>query len=596
MNKRLGARSIARTAAIYLATLAATTALTGVFAAPAVADPEPSTPSSTAPTTSEAPSSSTAPEPSVPPAESLPPAKPNPPAVPVAQRGQAEVSLIFEKPSFQTDEDVRFTFKVKNIGSARVVGLQVAHHITGPTDLNIPPGPAPKWPGWGQLGSRPGVTLEPGATFEVKVAGQIRDIEKDTAVVRGFVHDETGFGIGEFDSNVPITKVAGRAEGIVFGDKNGNGRPDDGEQLAGAAITLQYANGPTKYTATSDANGRIHFGSIPAARYYLGGDVIKGWLFPWEVIQIRPDGKELLIRGAPPLNGALKASVAFSRYDYKKGQLARLTVTLSNSGSIPLTGIVAECNRIGDPHSVGGGAGWGPLSYFANGVTIAPGQTRTFAVSDPVPDAAFNRGYMSVACDFGYRGVDLDNHVEAHDKAPVSGGKATVRGFVFHNLGEGKPLKGLAGVKVVLVSEGDCPVVGEQTTDADGNFEFHNVAPGPNYWLYLLPPQGWRTKGDNPQSTIVTGPVEQPDRRWIGVEPGEAPLPTVPTQVPNCGVTATPAAPTPGTPGLASGQSGNNTGLAGTGADVLGLGAFALVALALGAGLVFGSHRRRLAG
>jgi hypothetical protein len=592
VNKRLGARSVARTAAISLATLAVTTALTGVFAAPAVADPEPSTPISTAPTTSEAPSSSSAPEPSVPPAESSPPEAPNPPAAPAARRGQAEVSLIFEKPSFQTDEDVRFTFKVKNIGSARVAGLQVAHHITGPTDLNIPPGPAPKWPGWGQLGSRPGVTLEPGATFEVKVAGQIRDIEKDTAVVRGFVHDETGFGIGEFDSDVPITKVAGRAEGVVFGDKNGNGRPDDGEQLADIPLTLQYANGPSKYAATSDANGRIDFGDVPAAKYYLGGDVIKGWLFPWEVIQIRQGGKDLLIRGAPPLNGALKASVAFNRYDYKKGQLARLTVTLSNSGSIPLTGIVSECNRNGDAHSVGGGAGWGPLSYFANGVTIAPGQTRTFAVSDPVPDAAFDRGFMSVACDFGYRGVDLDNHVQARDKAPVSGAKAAVFGDVVHNPGQGKPRQGLAGVKVVLVSDGVCPVVGEQTTDAKGHFEFHNVVPGPEYQLYLLPPQGWRIKHGNPTSILVMGPADKPAQVEIEAEPGEAPLPTVPTQVPNCGATATPAPP-PGTPGSAGGQSGNTTGLASTGADVLGLGAFALVALALGAGLVFGSRRRR---
>ncbi len=575
---------------IYLAALAATAAL----ASPAMADPEPPAPTSATPTTSAAPEpsapSSTAPEPSKPEA-------PNPPVAPAAQT-LVEAKVVFDKPRYRTDEDVRFTFKVKNIVSAPLVGLRVVHDFMGPTDVSVPPGPAPQWPGWGQLGSRPGVTLEPGATFEVKVTGQIKDVEKAIATVRGFVSADTGqgygLGIGYFDSSVPVEKIAGHSAGVVFGDKNGNGLLDSGEQLADTTLNLRYANGTKVYTAKSDARGRIDFGNIPAAKYVFEGEVIKGWLFPWETIQIRPDKKDLLIRGAPPLNGALKASVAFNRHDYTKGELARITVTLSNTGPIPLTGIVAECNRIGDDFSVGGGAGWGPLSYFANGVTIAPGQTRTFQVSDPVPDAAFDRGILKVDCDFGYRGVDIGNHAQAGDKAPVSGGKATVRGFVFHEPGEGKPLKGLAGVKVVLVSERACPVVGEQTTDADGNFEFHNVAPGPDYWLYLLPPQGWRTTAENPQSTIVTGPVEQPDRRWIGVEPGDAPLPTVPTQVPNCGVTSTPPAPVPGgqQPGSASGQSGN-AALASTGADVLGLGAFTLVALALGAALILASRRRR---
>ncbi|WP_410656611.1 hypothetical protein [Amycolatopsis sp. lyj-112] len=589
MNKT----SVARIAAIHLATLAIVSALTGVFAAPALADPEPPAPTSSAQASPEPPSGPTAPEPSSTPPQTSKPAEQDPPAAPAVQK-KVETTFVFDKPSYRTDEDVRFVFRVKNISAGRLAGLKINYFPHEPGSLKIMG--TSEADGWGPFGHSPGVTLEPGAAYEVKVTGQLTDIENDTAILRGFLSLDSGRGagpsVGYFDTSVRVTRVAGHAAGLLFGDKNGNGAPDEGERLADTAITLQYANGPAKYTATSDADGRVDFGDVPAAKYHLGGEMIKGWLFPWEVVQIRPDKKDLLLRGAPPLNGALKASVAFNRHDYTKGELARLTVTLSNSGPIPLIGVVAECNRIGDPFSLGGGAGWGPIGYHANGVTIAPGQTRTFAVSSPVPDAAFDRGILKVDCDFGYRGVDIENHAQASDKAPVSGAKATVAGHLYHVPGEDKPYQGLAGVRVVLVSDGACPVVGEQTTDANGDFEFHDVVPGPKHWLYLLPPPGWRTTGDNPESIIVRASAGKPDRRWIQAEPGEAPPPAVPTQVPNCGVTPTPPAPTSGAPGSGSGQSGN-AALASTGADVLGLGAFTLVALALGVALILASRRRR---
>ncbi|GAA4540159.1 SdrD B-like domain-containing protein [Amycolatopsis samaneae] len=575
-----------RRAASYLVTLTAAAALTGVFAAPAGADPAPvSTAPSSAPSTAPSSSAAPAPEPGPPSSPSAVSPKPAAPDVKPAQRAQVEVSLAFDKPSYRTDEDVRFTIKLKNTGEIRAAGLWVSQSITEPTDLVVPYDP-----GWGPLKGKPGVSLDPGATYELGVSGKVRDIQKDTTVVRGVVFDETGFGVSrEFKYSVPVTKEAGHAAGTVFGDRNGNGTFDTGEQLAGAKLTLRYIHGNVTYSATSDAAGKFAF-DLPAADYYLGGEVVNGWLIPFETVHIGPDTKDLLVRGAPPLNGALRASMAFTQRSYKAGDLAHVTVTLSNSGPIPLTGIVAACNRVGDGYMLSGrGAGWGDLAS-SRGVTIAPGQTRTFDVSETVPEAAVNRGYVQVACDFGYAEVDIFNHANADDRATVPGAKGAVIGEVSVHDATGHPQQGVGGVKVVLVAEQDCPIVGEQTTDANGHFEFHGLTPGLAYRLFFLTPQGWRIKGENPTAVDVRGPEENPVRLGIRAEAGDAPQPAVPAQPATCG---RPGGTTPvaGNPGAGSGQGGG-AGLASTGVDAATFGACGLAVLAIGAGLVLAVRRR----
>jgi len=505
---------------------------------------------------------------------------------PQAERTKIQAAVVFEKGEYRTDEDVRFTFKIKNVGTTDAIGLWVSQSFSEPTDLTVP-----YEPGWGPLmPGREKKNLKPDESYELPVTGKIKDIEKDSTVVQGNIFDETGSRVGEFVGTAKVTKETGRVTGVVYGDKNGNGGLDDGEKLSGIAVTLQYNNGPTKYTATSDADGRIEFADVPAAEYRLGGEVIKGWLFPVETVRVGPGGKDLLLRGSPPLNGALKASLAFTKDTYQPGELAHVTVTLTNSGPIPLTGIVAACNRAGASQALNGGPGWGELGH-AGGVTIDPGRTRTFDVSEKVPAAALNYGRVGVECDFGYREVDIDNHADAHGEAVVPGGVATVIGDVVHNAGPGKPREGLAGVKVVLVSDGGCPVTGETTTDEKGHFEFHKVVPGPDYSLYFLPPQGWRIKYDNPTSIMVVGPAENAARVFVEAEAGEAPLPAVPAQPASCDKSGT-TTPAPGAPGGQQG-SGGASGLASTGADVIWLGALALAALGLGAVLVFGARRRR---
>ncbi|MBB5854779.1 hypothetical protein ACFQ05_15850 [Amycolatopsis umgeniensis] len=573
MSKKPGARSIARAGVVYLAALAA---LTGVFVLPAAA--EPPVPTSTAPATSEPTSSSPAPTP----VESPSPAA----AEPRAERPTVEASVVFEKAAYRSDENVRFTFKVTNVSKVSAVGLRINQWLTVPGALSIP-----YEPGWGELGRAPGMNLAPEGTIEFSVTGQIQDLDLGKAVVRGFVSDTSGFGVGSFDAEVAVTKNTGRATGVVFGDENSDGKLDDGEQLTGLPLTLRHAISAKEYHATSGPGGKIDFGDVPAARYFLSGDGIKGWLFPFRTIQVGEDTEDLSIRGVRPLNGALKASISFAKDIYKSGELAHLTVKLSNSGTRPLVGIVAGCNRVGNDFELtSDGAGWGELSTLGSGATILPGQTRVFDVTKTIPDAALNYGRVSVVCDFGYADVGLDGSPVAMDAAEVPGGMATLAGRLIRITDPGKPEVGLAGVKLVLTSDGDCPTVVETTTGADGRFKIDNIVTGPKYRLFFAPPQGWRMKNENPIKVYAIGPADNLHELRFVVEEGQEPPLTMPSRRPGCDASGT-TTPAPGQQGSGGGQG--RSGLASTGADVIWLGALALATLGLGAVLLLGTRRRR---
>ncbi|MEV6872829.1 hypothetical protein [Amycolatopsis sp. NPDC051128] len=585
MNISKSARSLAR----GFATLTAAAVLTSVFAGPAAAD-EP-TPTATAPATSEAPSTSKAPvpEPSSAPSSTEPENKPaaaQPQAAPDDQ-AQVTATAALGKTVYQSDEDIPFTFTLTNTGTVPAKGIHIAQSMSKPTDLLV----FFDDNGWGKLVQQSGVDLQPGESFELKKTGKIRDITQTEVVLEGQVFDSDGGRVAYFGATAKVEQTLLPARGTVYGDRNGNGVFDDGEQLTGIPVTLRYPYGSNQYAATSGPEGKIDFGKVPSATYNLGGVPAGDWLIPFQNVHVGTGSKDLLIRAVPPLHGALKASMVFTQESYQPGDLAHLTVTLSNSGSIPLTGIVASCDRFGSDFALKGGPGWGDLDTFADGVTIAPGQTRTFDVTERVPDAARNSGVVTADCDFGYREVGIEEHPNASAQAAVPGVKATVVGDVAVYDDRGEIKQPVAGVKVVLVSDRHCPVTAEQTTDAKGHFEFHGVVPGPEYRLFFLPPAGWKIKDENPWSIFVRGPADRPVKLQVEAEQGDAPLPAVPANPADC--TAGAPTSTTGAPGGTGGGQSGGSGLASTGVDAVGLGALALLALALGGGLVFGARRRR---
>ncbi|MDX3188485.1 hypothetical protein PV458_08785 [Streptomyces sp. MN03-5084-2B] len=580
MNISRGARSLAR----GFAALTAAAVLTSVFAGPAGAD-EP-TPTTTAPSTSEAPAS----EPSSAPSSTAPENKPAAaqPQAAADEKAQVVVTAALSKGEYESDEDIPFTFTLKNTGTVPAKGLHLAQGMSKPTDLLV----FFDDNGWGQLVQQSGIDLPPGESFELKKTGKIRDVTQAEVVLEGQVFYGDGSTVDSFSATAKVKQALRPAKGTVYGDRNGNGVFDDGEQLSGIPLTLRYVNGSNQYEATSGPGGKINFGDVPSATYYLGGVPAGDWLIPFQYIHVGADSKDLLIRLVPPMKDALKASLAFTKDSYQAGDIAHLTVTLSNSGPIPLTGVVASCDRFGSDFALKTGPGWGDLYTFADGVTIAPGQTRTFDVSEQVPEAARTSGVVTADCDFGYREVGIEEHPVAGAQAAVPGVKATVVGDVAVYDDRGEIKEAVAGTKVVLVSDRHCPVTAEQTTDAKGHFEFRDVVPGPDYRLYFLPPKGWKVKDDNPLSIFVRGPADRPVKLQVEAEQGDAPLPEVPANPADCTAGAPTSTTTAAAGGTGGGQSGAS-GLASTGVDAIGLGGLALLALALGGGLVFGARRRR---
>jgi LPXTG-motif cell wall-anchored protein len=581
--------------AAALTTLAVVCASTSVFgvAAAAAEPPDSPTSSETAPAPPSDPPSEEAPPASgvqpAPPASQPPPSESAPPpapraAAPLAERAQVEVTGHFDKPSYRTSDLVTFVFRLKNVGSTRADGLRVSQSTFDPPDLVLA-----DFRQWGDLGRAPGVSLEPGATVEVTLSGHVRSPVAETVRVAGNVFGQDGFGVGNFSFSAPLTKSTSRVAGTVFGDRNGNGRFDKGEELAGANLEWRYIFADLVVRAKTDEKGLFDFGEIPAVSYATGGTA-PGFFFTFDnvVVDADKENNDLLIRAVPPLNGALHASVAFTKDSYAPGETAHIAVTLSNSGTIPLTGIVAGCDRSGEgPQLHGTGSGWGKLAFGAGGVTIAAGATQTFEVTEQVPEGFIDTGYVVISCDFGYQDAELENHPGARDIAAVPGGSATFTGVV------AKPSTtppgervGLPGVKVVLTAPGDCPVVGQTSTDDAGKFRFSNVRPGPDYKLYFVLPAGFKFDGDNPAEVRIVANRPEPNEVF-GTQAGDAPAPEIPTNPANCTAppTTTTATPVP--------QASAGSGLAQTGSDMLTLGTVGLLALLLGSAFVFVGYRRR---
>jgi LPXTG-motif cell wall-anchored protein len=571
---QLSGRTWLRPIATCVATLTVGLAFVGV---PAAADP-PDTPT-TPPTETSAPIETSTPATDPPGNEPAP--KADQPAAKAAEVS-FEVTAEFDKPSYRSGDLITVTVHIKNTGTDKVEGLRAGPRFSAPGALVHDSNQ------WGDLVKQAGVTIEAGATHTVTLSGHQQTADAESVTLAGDLFNERGLGFQSFSFSAPIVKRVGTVAGIVFGDKNNNGVFDQGEGLPNVEVTLSDGRG-SQFKATSDAGGHFDFGKIPTVTYFSGAIHNDGWVIPFDQVIVDESDRnsDLRLRGERPLPaGTLAATMKFTKSSYQPGDVAHVTVTLTNSGTLTLFGIVASCNRGGFDSSLDGtGPGWGDLALFAKGVTITPGQTLTLDVSEKVRKAAQDVGQVSVGCDFGYREEDIDNHAKAGDQAAAPGGIATLVGDVLS-----APSVGVPGVKVTLVNPKlDCPVVAETTTDAKGHFEFKNLAPGPDHVVYFIPPAGFKIKFDNPTPADVR--VGSGGRMVIQVEPGDGPLPTVP----KCATpTTTPTTTT--TPAPASQPQGrSSSGLASTGASVVGLSALGALALLAGAGALVHTRRRRKA-
>lgn len=575
--------SLTKVAAFVTACLAALGSAMTAAADPGEPDPPAPPLSVVTPVDTPAGTPSTAPsEPGAPSSEPRPP-KPGP-KLDAAQ--PLQVSATFDKPGYRTGETMRIHFTVSNPNAEPTPKLWVLQSGGHPDTIHVDS------ESWGPLNTG-GATIPASGSLSVDPVGLVTDPDVTTAVLAGFLRDDTGARVAEFRFTTPVTPSSGRVSGLVYGDANNNSHYDAGEELAGYTV---YADNGHEITRTvSDESGAFAFPRMAPGPVTVGTYPSDSWRFGSETVTVDEDGVDgLRLRGVPSLS-KLTARVAFTKNSYQPGEIARVRITLINTGPFPMGGVVAGCNRAGKEYGLSGsGPGWRELT---DGVTIGAHTTRSLTASEAVPLAAFRYGTVAVECVFSYRDIFDNRSPEAADHAAVpNGGFGRVYGHVrrFPETPKVPPGVGFRGARVVLVGDDRCPIVGERRTNATGYFAFDHVPAG-HYRVFVLAPQGWYISNEwapervsrNPQELMV--PISgAPYPPTFEVRRGTGPAPALPAQPAGCtapAATGNPSAPAP--------QATAGGGLAGTGANVLAAVLAGLAVIAVGAAIVVTARRRR---
>jgi hypothetical protein len=490
----------------------------------------------------------------------------------------------FDKPAYNSGDVVNVRVSVTNIGDAAAEGVH-AFACGGPAGVNCNSTPL------GELFLLPGVRIEPGETRTAELTGKVAEAYAG-ALAFGIWVEPTNGDVNPWNNRfrtiVPMTATRGSYSGILYGDRNGNGIRDAGEELERIRISLHGGVPDSQFDVVTDTHGRFAFPDIPTGQYFATYQLPAGWTPPDGMITVdeRDDG-DIEIRLDRPLFQVLQASIAFTRGSYAEGEVAHMTFTLTNRGPATLTGITTFCTGPGFGNEIySGGPGWVDIGddgwMTGPAVTLGPGETRAIDVWDTVPEGSRTRGYVIVECDFGLDHVyPLDRSPTAHATARVPGAVGTGGGRVIydrdHNgFTEGE---GLPGVKLVLVDGATGAVVARTTTDPGGRYLFADLPAYP-YELRIVGP--WQFDGPGYRFFQVYGDENRPDFYDVYVVPGpEQEDPEAPPDLLPQGV-VTPAA------------AALTNLLAATGAEVLDVLLIALAALTAGLALLLLRRRRTM--
>jgi hypothetical protein len=550
---RLGMVTV--TAAICLAAAAAPAA-----GEPAGAEPT-GQPATTEPPPSSTPPSSTPPS-STPPSSGSPPTSDEPKRLSVL-----ETVVTFDKPAYRTGETMTIRFTVVNELGYRVDRLRVKQTET-------PDAIQTNYDSWGELNNETGVALEDHGERTFVVTGRVSNPAVETAVLAGtlYLAYPGTDPVGGFSYRVPMNPAFGHAAGIVYDDRNHNGRHDRGEAgLPGARVLAVNSLYPQdEYTAVTGADGAFAFPRLPTVSFEASVTA-KGWQTQYHQFTVTESGVDNLRFGATRSLDKLSAAVAFGKDVYRRGDRVTVRVTLTNGGDVAMSGIVANCAAYGGFSLSGTGPGWGALA--GKGVTVGAKQTRVLTVRENLPSGAVAQGMVDVACSFGYR-PPYYGGAWADDRARVTG--------AFGNLVI--DVDGVPGVRVVAVTAAHCPIVADGTSNAKGRIRFQKLPAG-EYRLYVYPPGNQDSEYGNPAYAAVVGNTTQ----HTDIELGRRvfPLPGLPRQPADCVKVVPVKTPVP------QGKAADTGELAYTGASVVAIGVTGLIVLVVGTAGVIAARRRR---
>jgi hypothetical protein len=349
---------------------------------------------------------------------------------------------------------------------------------------------------------------------------------------------------------------------------------------------------------STDANGRFSAKNIPSGMYWINYTLAGGWVVhdhdKAARIKVEPATPlELTVRGERPYRERLKAAVVLDKSTYAVGDTATVTVTLTNIDDRVISGVQAGCNRgedihPGENHHLGGTGlvpmpeTWGDLRPSAPGVTLNPGETKTFVIAEKVPAAAKWIRKVVVACDFAPNSRYNTDGAFGYDWASLPGGSGGMKVRLFHypnHSGQGGYGEAIAHTRVMMMTDKvNGFLVAEAVSDAQGYVHFEKIPPG-EFWLVIDGP--WMFQGEWGgrvrvydgtvwEDTLSVVPGPPPGSRPDGGEPQESP---------------------PGSE-VDTVDTGTAGALARTGASVLGLGVLAVLLVAFGIGARVAGRRK----
>jgi hypothetical protein len=490
-------------------------------------------------------------------------------AAPAELRG----SVKFGKQRYESHETVSAYITITNVGG------QTAEHVrlASITTLDVPDE---------QLGdlrpNGPGIRVPVGESRTITVSGKIREVWSGQLAVMADVSHAAGSGFARFRETVEVVQSTGEVTGVVYTDKNRNGQMDPGEGAVRAELELGGGVPLTGRRGATDDNGRFSFTDLPSGYYSITYTLADGWA-------VHVDGEkprfrvepgvpvEVVARAERPFRESLKATVVLDKSTYQAGDLAKITVTLTNTSDREIRGVQALCNRDTGVSRLGGRPGivpmpesWGDLRTSTKGVTLAPGETRTFVVTEKVPAEARKSRSVAVGCDFAPNPAQNTDGPYGYDWASVPGGFGAVDAQVLHDVNKNSRVdsgEAVARTRITLMTDREYgAVVAEAISDADGHAFFEDVPPG-GYWAWVDGP--WKFEGADHAYVFVE--ADRTTQAWFPVVPGPAPA-------------------TPGNGDIDQGGDpvfggGTRGALARTGASVLGLAFLGALLVAAGAAL-----------
>jgi hypothetical protein len=193
-----------------------------------------------------------------------------------ASPADVRASAKLGKQRYESHETVSLDLTVTNVGGKTAEQVKLWGDVTV---LGVSPEQ------WGDfLTKGPGVRLAAGESRTFSVSGKIVETWEGELVVAGGLYY---LGQEEITSSyravADVVETRGDITGVVYTDKNGNGRQDPGE--AAPEVLVEVSGGATHgyFTATTDANGGFTFKDVSSGRYWISYTVAGGWLVHDEV-------------------------------------------------------------------------------------------------------------------------------------------------------------------------------------------------------------------------------------------------------------------------------------------------------------------------